>query len=458
MKKEPAGWRILETPVMRQIIADLREQHGCSPSVPTMRAPANKRKYEDWDVVSLESSEFDDASSKASSSVFQMLGSAPATGAGGVTSRAEAIPVRQQMIAATDGQSAGGASRPLTSISPAEDKVAAATASSKHGVEKVIFDHTPVAPLLSAHVRAPGILVGRRESPGQGSVASPVSALLAPPTTIDSADSATSLGRRPPTGNSAALYRTPSPRSCSRPVESLLHTGYSDVPRLDELKPGLARTGISSRYSCSASPPSVSEAGDECSPSSAASHVALTMSGDYACAPDSGDETDTTADASEIGMDGRGGVDSEIDIDIDNNDSTMESKQPSGNSDVRALVALVVPQSEESPVDDDPPAPVADEPVPTRSTSSSDLSHDKNVEANATTAVAGRPPKPTRSTATRGMSRRSARSGAALEAPEEVALPRRRAAARGGDYAKRNSFLGSWPSRKQSAAAGTWNL
>ena len=438
---------------MRQIIVDLKEKHGCSPSVPTMRAPA-KRKYEDWDVVSLESSEFDDSSSKASSSVFQMLGSAPVALTSGVPSPAEAIPVRPQMnTAAPDGPSAGGATRLLMSISPAEDKVAAASASSKLGTDKPASDQAQ-AP-LSAPTRAPGILMGRREPPRPGSVESPVvPALLAAPATIDSADSVTSAGRRPPAGSSSVLYRTPSPRSCGRLAETLLNTGYSDVPRLDELnEPTLERSGISSCKSCDASSPSVSVAGDEASPRSTVSHVALAMAGDYASSQDSGDETDTTADASEIGMGSQVCIDREIDM--KNNDRTIEDEELACVSEKQAAVAPMDQQSEKSPVDDAPNA--VGEPAPTSTSSSSARHEDSSAGANAATTATGRPPKPTRSVATRGRTRRSARSSAVAEDPAPI-LPRRRAAAQGGDYAKRNSFLGSWPSRKQSAAAGTWDL
>jgi hypothetical protein len=41
---------------------------------------------------------------------------------------------------------------------------------------------------------------------------------------------------------------------------------------------------------------------------------------------------------------------------------------------------------------------------------------------------------------------------------EQTELPRRRAASMSGGYAKRDAFFGSWPSRHQSAANGTWNL
>ena len=68
MKKEPGGWRILESPAINRIIASQQNRNGLTP-LPVV----NKRKYKDWDYVSLDSSDFGEECSSKDESLFSSL-------------------------------------------------------------------------------------------------------------------------------------------------------------------------------------------------------------------------------------------------------------------------------------------------------------------------------------------------------------------------------------------------
>lgn len=396
MRKEPAGWRILETPMMSKIIADLREQAGCSPVPALMPIGGSKRKYDDWDYVSLESSDFDEASSKASSSLFKMLSSgapdAPSSGTAGC------VPVRQKMdISVAAAVATVTAGKQLT-ISPAEDKIAVAVPSCGLSYGKPTELCAPVRfvlPLSSS--RAPGILkfVGDRPSLGRSESPEP-HAMLTVPSTIDSTDSHAS-SKRPPARSSSSLYRTPSPQNIGRVVvtEPWLQDfdcdTLSSVPRLEEL-----------------------------SNAAAARHSSIH---EESFLDDDGNDTDTTVEATDIGM----GVE-------DNSDKLDE---------VAKVTQLTEAESSTNTEVSEPHAEV-------------------NAEAIVCVDISGTPTCDKTDAFPATKLPKEVKKKIRREGDREVALDpqpmRRRAAAQSGNYAQRNSFLGSWPSRKQSAAAGTWNL
>ena len=71
MKQEPGGWRIIQTPKVMKFIEMLRAKGGTF-SMPMTLNTAVQTGKKDWDMVSLESSDFDDGSSV--DSLFGNLG------------------------------------------------------------------------------------------------------------------------------------------------------------------------------------------------------------------------------------------------------------------------------------------------------------------------------------------------------------------------------------------------
>ena len=71
MKREPGGWRVVENPKLRVLMEHLKK--NATPFLcPVSIATAKSQSKEDWDLVSLESSEFGESSS-VDSSLFPLL-------------------------------------------------------------------------------------------------------------------------------------------------------------------------------------------------------------------------------------------------------------------------------------------------------------------------------------------------------------------------------------------------
>lgn len=438
MKKEPAGWRILETPILNKVITSLREQAGYCPIPPgALCAPSNnKRKYDDWDYVSLESSDFDDSSSKASSSVFQMLGTGGVdasmsmlTSIGGTS---ESIPLRRKMDVSAISSSVD---KPLKSISPADDKVTLTVSAEKIVLENEVPDTSPekilnsIEPTSLCVQRAPGILKGLQKPSGSGVESPAAESMLFPPNTIDSTESHASANRPPPFSSTSALYRTPSPQNIGRVIAKEPWAddadGFTVVPRLDELSNTAA--GIFAEYSCKSVEQCTDEGGD-------------------------GNDTDTTVEAAEVGM----GCDYKK---SDCNDVVIR------NEDLVSIGCIPLDKSGDVPTNISTAPQVAsqiEEGYMTPSSESSILPEENCVNEDIISDVGdsfctGAVLKPSNNSTVKVKRAKPAKVRLRSSDIPPIPLPRRRATS-GTDYANRNSFLGSWPSRKQSAAAGTWNL
>jgi hypothetical protein len=589
MKKEPAGWRIVDTPMMKRIIADLKEQHGCSSGMPaanseqsTLTTTPAKRKYDDWDYVSLESSDFDECSSRGSSSLFQSLGQQYKE----TTPAAEIVPLRQKMDIVVSNKQ-------LMTISPGDDSIkltpALVTSASEDGIKdgsgSGSGQRSALLPTLySSGNRLPGILSGgpkdsKAPPAHQFSVQSPVPtlglAVSSEPACCLSGGSDAALQMYPggqpqarlpagyPPYSSSSLYRTPSPRATATGAigeDSAMDAGAMadlGVPILEELVApssgfqiispdrhgtehdtdavafadnvadnavdnsiGVATeeaggigvlsfssgkdVALAASTASTAASSAVAE-GPEVHPSdqhvipgipveiqelnknteittarnvSSIAEAANTADADDAMADiaDDGDNMTTQEYVASQTSQASSGVGVAFNSPKDDSffnspkDDVGHTQRPRSGSDVDFGDDL------HSEMDDRPARPSDYSYAGISSTCKKPSTHStstpsptpatkrRKIESSTTSGLddaparrsgQGLPPKPKQ---TNRNNRTSSREPPPVDSETPDPPPRRRAATQGSSYAQRNSFLGSWPSRKQSAANGTYKL
>ena len=531
MKKEPAGWRILETAMNRKTIAELKEQRGFSPSVPPLPTSNPKRSFEDWDYVSLESSDFDEASSRASSFLFQSM-----TCGDNETSTASrpneessqsggTIRVREKMNIATKMESVqesvsspliaskdGSKIEPMPAkradaVEPSDQNASESNQAGKTVVALPISSHPPGTSYKSTSYLTPSPTNSNRLDTGGFSNFG--IAEKATNRTIENLQTVPQLDNVASDEKEKDKKNYVSPRDSSSGVISLAYAvsrsdnASHDIEFISESseldRPPLCENTLQRKKSDTAESDAANDCGYQVAISSIpteremreddirsvegsefselprvemfseSEELMAQESDDKASDRGWGDDKKPTYEGSkqpEVEKDWS--CDTEVDIfKIDKRKTTekLSTRTRKGKEHEELIDESRPPlngaKCNKTPLQKTSSSSLIEEetPVPEcTGNSGSQIETNKTITPKRVSGVSGLPPKPSRGSSRK---KRMHADTSVMDTPTVSLynpLPKRRAATQGNDYAKRNSFLGSFPTRSESAARGSYRI